>query len=632
MKKLLSFCQVASLCIMTAYFQSNAATYSLNVNGATSLGSWSHFYEECVGSDHPITVLSSSYGRNIQNALRRGRAECGFKRIRAHNILNDAPIYSEVNGTPVYNWTLVDQIYDTVKAIGMTVIVELSGVPTALASGTKTGFWYNGTPMNTTLPKDYNKWRDLIKAFVQHLEQRYGVDEIRKNWAFEVWNEPNLTGFTIQDYCKLYDYAADGVRLADSLCKVGGPASSGGDPGWIDQFAAHVVSGTNYATGKTGSKCEFISYHRYADDSPYNGAPSKFSCPVGMNLYHKGMVDLMNKNKFKGELQNTEWAPTWQTLPLHSDDESSGSFIAKTIHLLEDNNQTLYPVPTIYSFWCISDIFEEWGAGSTTAFDKSYGLFVRGDKNIPDSWEVPKASYNAFRLLHKLTDTRIACTGGTTGDGVNGCATLGADNKSLQVLLYNHVDSGAANSALSDSIELTVNNIPFLPGAVRVEYWLLDRTHSSCYRVWQSMGSPKIPTAAQWAQLKAAAALVCAQAPDSVTLAQQTFTKKFHLNTYGVELLNLTAVPTTALREHAQSSNKVKQTLRIGRNQRAIELPSAVNTPLNVFDLNGSLALTVRADAQGQFTIDMSRLAKGTYIVADAKGAIATVNRIVVAR
>jgi xylan 1,4-beta-xylosidase len=355
----------------------NAATYSLNVDGATSLGPWSHFYEECVGTCHPMTVLTSSYGRNIQNALKRGHAECGFKRIRAHSILNDAAVYSEVNGTPVYTWTTLDQIYDSVKALGMTVIVEISGMPTALASGTRTAFWYNGLTMNITPPKDYTKWRDLVKALVLHMEQRYGVDEIRNNWAFEVWNEPNLrntffTG-TIDDYLKMYDYAAEGVRLADSLCKVGGPATSGGDPGWIDQFSSHVVSGTNYATGKVGSKCDFVSYHRYSNDSPYNGSVQQESNPVGMNLYHRGMCMLIKKNNFKGELLCTEWSSTYAGGPFH-DDESSGSFVTKTIHLLQNNDLTQYPLPAAYSYWCISDIFEEWNSGATTAFSTGYGI------------------------------------------------------------------------------------------------------------------------------------------------------------------------------------------------------------------------------------------------------------------
>jgi xylan 1,4-beta-xylosidase len=630
-----AFKLIASLMLFAAVmgFESSAATYTISVDGATISGPWNRFYEECVGSCHPITVLHSSYGRNIQAALRQGIAECGFKRIRAHNILNDAQVYSETNGTPVYNWTTLDSIYDSVKAIGMTVFVELSGMPTALASGTQLAFWYNGLSMNVTPPKDFNKWRNLVTALVQHLEQRYGVNEIRNNWFFEVWNEPNLEStFTLQNYLKLYDYASDGVRLADSLCKIGGPATSGGDPGWIDQFASHVVSGKDSATGRTGSKCDFISYHRYADDGTDGAAISKLSSPVGMNEYHKAMWALMKKDNFKGKLLCTEWAPTYKTLALHSDKESSGSFIAKTIQLLSDNDTAQYPLPTVYSFWCISDIFEEWNAGSTTAFDSSYGICLRGDKNIPASWDVPKASYNAYRLLHKMTDTRISLTGGTTGDGVNGFATLSADNKSMQVLLYNHVDGGAASSAQSDSVVLTVNNIPFSPGSVKVEYWLVDSSHSNAYHLWQALGSPKIPTASQWTQIKAAADLAYAEPPETLALAQKTFTKKFHCNVYGVGLINLTSVSTTNVIEREESQKAMEPSISAGKNGIIVVAPNSQCKVLKVFDMRGKLVITLNNSRQGHFLVDRNRLENGRYIIADENGVLPKINPLIIVR
>ena len=61
-------------------------------------------------------------------------------------------------------------------------------MPSALASGSRTIFWWRG---NVTPPKDYNKWADFIRAFATHLTERYGEDEV-KTWYFEVWNEPNL--------------------------------------------------------------------------------------------------------------------------------------------------------------------------------------------------------------------------------------------------------------------------------------------------------------------------------------------------------------------------------------------------------------------------------------------------------
>jgi xylan 1,4-beta-xylosidase len=69
--------------------------------------------------------------------------------------------------------------------------VELSFMPTALASGSKTVFHYRG---NVTPPKDYQQWSMLIHSLVGHWVDRYGIREVAE-WFFEVWNEPNLTAF-----------------------------------------------------------------------------------------------------------------------------------------------------------------------------------------------------------------------------------------------------------------------------------------------------------------------------------------------------------------------------------------------------------------------------------------------------
>ena len=49
-------------------------------------------------------------------------------------------------------------------------------------------FYWQG---NTSHPVP-EKWRDLVDAFIRHVEQRYGRDEVRA-WFFEVWNEPTLS-------------------------------------------------------------------------------------------------------------------------------------------------------------------------------------------------------------------------------------------------------------------------------------------------------------------------------------------------------------------------------------------------------------------------------------------------------
>ncbi len=530
---------------------------TLVVDGYQVIEPWHRFYEGSVGSCHPITVLSSSYGRNIQGALTRGHNEAGFKRIRPHGILNSSVgVYSEPGGTPTYNWTTFDQIYDTVRSIGMYPIVELSHTPPDLATGGSTCFWYNGHAGRINPPDNYQRWRDLIREIVLHCEARYGVEEVRNQWYFEVYNEPDLPYFfdgSSEDYLRMYDWAAEGIIQADPLVRLGGPATSGGrlfgsDPNYIhpEQFIKHVTQETNFANGQIGTKCDFISYHRYSNDGGYNGGVSK---PISIVSYHEGVINLMAQYGFTGEAMCTEWAPTYDSIPVHSDTESAASFIAKSIHLLNDNGDV--PPPDIYSWWVISDIFEEWnayrvnfmpaygGEGPGGGRTGDYGLILRGDPAIPDSYDVEKTSFNAFKILHQLTDDRLSFVGGTTGNGVNGTATIASDNMSIQVMVYNHIDGGTADSTQSEQVTLRVQNIPFAPGQVKVSHVVVDRTRSNSYRVWQDMGSPLAPSASQWATLRAAAALTDHEPQQTLTLSSSTFEKTFNANVYSVHLITL---------------------------------------------------------------------------------------------
>ncbi len=76
------------------------------------------------------------------------------------------------------------------------------------------------------IPKDFNPWADILKAFVSHCIERYGREEV-KSWYFEVWNEPDNHDIWLKDastFMALYDYFEDAIHSVDEKIKVGGPA------------------------------------------------------------------------------------------------------------------------------------------------------------------------------------------------------------------------------------------------------------------------------------------------------------------------------------------------------------------------------------------------------------------------
>jgi xylan 1,4-beta-xylosidase len=166
------------------------------------------FYDLSVGSDYPGTLIRDDSQAQLKTAV----DELGFRYIRFHAIFHDVLGTVRVeNGQTVYNWSKIDHLYDDLLARHIKPFVELGFTPEALATSQNSIFYWNG---NTSHP-DPAGWHNLVGAFIRHIEQRYGRDEVR-TWYFEVWNEPNLSGFwegaDQKAYFELYDLTAKTIK------------------------------------------------------------------------------------------------------------------------------------------------------------------------------------------------------------------------------------------------------------------------------------------------------------------------------------------------------------------------------------------------------------------------------------
>jgi xylan 1,4-beta-xylosidase len=500
------------------------AAVNLVVNGAQRGQPWSRFYEKMVAADHVNTFLSTAWGRNIQGALKKGHDQAGFQTVRAHGMLNaDMGVYTEVAGAPVYNFTRLDQAYDGVVAAGMRPFVEIGFMPPPLASdATKTLHWYNLVPANISPARDWTRWQDLMAALVQHLEQRYGATEVRNNWYFEIWNESSwMYSLGLGAYNALYSMTVQGLLRGDPMIKVGGPAETQGG-------SAFAVDSLIKFARTNSLKLDFISYHAYGQTSD-----TAFALTAPTIAFHKTMSDLVKTDTFTGSLFASEWGASYTT-PIARDNEVSASFIAKTVAMLGTNPAV--PPPGGYGYWTISDLYEEIDTGGNLAYrEGNYGLLLKGDPRFPESFDVAKPPFNAFRLLHLMGDVQLTTTGGVAGDGVNATATLSADNSAMQILIYNHTEGGAANSATSALVKLTVNGLPFAAGPLHVRQYVVDRTHANSYLTWTQQGKPAQPTQAQWIALRNAAELCYYDA--TVTPTAGAWSVSFPQNNYSVSLL-----------------------------------------------------------------------------------------------
>ncbi len=206
--------------------------------------------------------------------------------VRAHNLLTTGDgtpalkwgstnAYTEDGaGRPRYDWTIVDRIFDTYLERGMKPLVEIAFMPEALSVKPQPyrHEWAPGNNYNTIYtgwahpPKDYAKWGELVHQWVRHSVEKYGRAEV-ESWWWEVWNEPDIGYWqgTPEEYFKLYDYAADGLKRALPTARIGGPHVTGPNSErsqtFLRTFLEHCLRGRNSATGKIGSPLDYIGFH-----------------------------------------------------------------------------------------------------------------------------------------------------------------------------------------------------------------------------------------------------------------------------------------------------------------------------------------------------------------------------------
>jgi xylan 1,4-beta-xylosidase len=339
--------------------------------------------------------------------------------------------------------------------------VELSFMPTALASGDKTVFHYRA---NVTPPKDYARWATLIRKLVAHWVERYGLAEVRE-WFFEVWNEPNLDAFGSgkqDDYFNLYRHTADAIKSVDSALKVGGPATAAN--AWIDEFIAFCT--------KNRLPADFISTHHYPTDAfGQPGDDTEAQLSKSRRSVLRDQTREVRGQAGDRPVYYTEWCTSSNPRdPLH-DEPYAAAFVIKTI--MEANG-----LVQGYSYWTFSDIFEE-NYFPSVPFHGGFGLL-----NIHG---IAKPVYRAFELLHALGTEMLPVEG--NHPTVDAWAVRGAGFTTL--LLTNY--ALPRHPIATETIQITLNNAR---SPIQATIRRIDSDHANAKRRWQEMGSPEYLSAA----------------------------------------------------------------------------------------------------------------------------------------
>jgi xylan 1,4-beta-xylosidase len=512
------------------YWGYDEPNYTYTVDGKKLLG------ELAALSPVPVYV-------RVHNLLTSGDGSASLKWGSTNAYTEDAA------GNPVYNWVIVDRIFDAFQRARVKPLVEIGFMPEALS--TRPQPYRHTFPGGTIFtgwaypPKDYKKWSELVFQFVHHLRERYSDAEV-KTWMWEVWNEPDIDYWkgTPEEFLKLYDFTANAVLRALPGARVGGPDSTGPASAkavaFLRLFLEHCAHQQNYANGKIGAPLDFISFHP-------KGSPKWLGDHVQMGIAQQlKAVD----QGFKIVASFPEWAHTPIVLG-ESDPEGCAACSAK------DNPQNSYRNGELYASYTAEALYNIdalanlehinfLGAVNWSFEFEDQPLFA-GFREMASNG-IDKPVLNAFRMFGLLGNRRVKVTSSgalppadVVTDGVRGKPDINAigtrKDNDIAILVWNYHDDDLAAAAAR--IDLVIEGLPASAARGLCEHFRVDADHSNAFAAWQVMGSPQQPSVAQVQQLQDAGQLQLLTSPSWLPIENGRVHLQFALPRQGLSLLRI---------------------------------------------------------------------------------------------
>ncbi|WP_421939019.1 GH39 family glycosyl hydrolase [Pedobacter sp.] len=478
--------------------------------------------------------------------------------VRAHNLLTSGDgkpalkwgstnAYTEdAKGNPIYNWTIVDRIFDTYVKQGMKPLAQIGFMPEALSVKPipYQHQWKPGARYEEILtgwaypPKDYQKWGDLAYEWVKHCVERYGKKEV-ESWYWEVWNEPDGAYWksTRADFFKLYDYAADGVKRALPTAKIGGANVTGGGSKYLEAFLNHCLKDTNYVTGKIGSPLDAVLFHA-------KGSPKVVNGTVVMNI----STELRN---VEANYKVINKFPQLKNIPViigEFDPEGCAACGMSTNPENAYRNGTMYSSYTAASFARLYELTDLYNINLLGAVSWSFEFenqpWFAGFRDLATNG-VNKPVLNVFKMFAVMKGDRVevksnlmyplkSVLDSSIRKPVPDIGVLAArSEKNATVLIWNYHDEDKKGA--SDSVFVSLRGLT--KKEVMITHYRIDDQYSNAYETWKKMGSPQQPTAAQIAQLEKSSELKMVGHP--VKFNPQAGPFKFELARQGISLLKI---------------------------------------------------------------------------------------------
>ncbi len=478
--------------------------------------------------------------------------------FRTHNLMTTGPgapalkwgstnLYTEdASGNPIYDYRIVDLIFDTYLKNGVRPYVQLGFMPQAMSTKPDPYMheWRPGLPYEEVYtgwaypPKSFEKWGELVYQWAAHCVERYGRPEV-ETWWWQTWNESNIGYWkgTPEEFQKLHDFAMAGVMRALPSARIGGPDVAGDGGNFTRNFFRHCIDGNNHATGAKGTRLDFVSFHA-------KGSPSWTENHIWMGI----AAQLKTIDKGFGIVAEF---PELKSKPIVIGESDPEGCAACQGDRFSYRNGTMYSSYTAASFARKHELADKHGVNLEGALSWSFTFedqpYFAGFRQLSSNG-LAMPVLNVLRMMSKMDGQRISTTSSHAvpleemiSAGVRGLPDVGVlasrNDKQTAIMVWHYHDDDLVGP--DAAIQLNVSGVPELMKTANVSHFRVDQFHSNSYDAWRRMGSPVAPGKKQYAELEAASNLATLGEAEQMVFDHGNGKLSFKLPRQGVSLIIL---------------------------------------------------------------------------------------------
>lgn len=425
----------------------------------------------------------------------------GLRYVRPHWMLNLVGSRNIESDRPEFNFEKLDAALDEMIHRGLKPIFEIMGYPyisweissneyDEAAQGQKNQERQWIPDFNND--KDIKKWNNFIKTLIQHLESRYGVEEL-KSWYFECTNEPDIHKYFwkhgIPALLNYWDATSEAIKAVNNEYQFGGPGTARGVSEEFKAVLNHCEHGTNAITGEKGAVLDFISVHRKF--KPYEMVDREIECIEYIREHHPALVNLPFWNDESDPMAGWSKQYWWRAHPWYA------AFVAESVNA--HNRLIIDSMDVNYRILSNDNGFlGNWYKRTQLA------RFKNSDQ--PNQfWLFKKPVLTVMTMLALSEGERLPVNGSPTTREhtvVNASRTKTGE---VVLIVSNKPDFGevhnnwvsnknmlpeqkTAHDAQGAIVQLTLNNLDFQQPVLT--YVNLDYLHGNAHLAWEQLGKP----------------------------------------------------------------------------------------------------------------------------------------------